>query len=133
MDEKLGRDVRKGRQEYNVGSGKKCSSCGGTVAEGKKTCQNCGHSFSTLENRVAGLEAAVIAVFKSEGNPQALRDWYNDGAGGRVSWGEPGDFMDCVDKASEYMTDEEAKGFCNNRHQDATGAAPGHAPGEGKK
>lgn len=41
--------------------------------------------------------------------------------------------MDCVDKASNYMTDEQAKGFCNERHQDATGAPPGHAPGEGKK
>lgn len=38
--------------------------------------------------------------------------------------------MDCVDKASEYMTEDEAKGFCNLRHIDATGDTPGEAPGE---
>lgn len=246
VDEKLNRDVKKSRSTFNVGSGKKCSSCGGTVGSGRKTCQNCGHSFGTLAERIVALESAVIALGAQEfgdsaghefhgnqyvvmgsaeaheevknggsekmhmagekhsaleveskyaasdlvsrhpgavsytnkldaehhialgrvphigdvvkgvtrvsepfftgrsrtavaagaefaGNPQALRDWYNDGAGGRVDWGEPGDFMKCVDKASEYMTDEQAKGFCNERHQDATGAAPGHAPGEGKK
>lgn len=31
--------------ELNVGSGQKCSSCGGTVAAGRKTCQNCGASM----------------------------------------------------------------------------------------
>lgn len=62
MDEKLGRDVRKNRVEYNVGSGKKCSSCGGTVSSGRSSCQNCGHSFGSLGDRVAGLEAAVIAL-----------------------------------------------------------------------
>lgn len=29
-----------------IGSGKKCPSCGGTVAAGRETCQNCGASFS---------------------------------------------------------------------------------------
>lgn len=159
VDEKLNRDVRSNRgfvpgfpsepedepvgapeeAEFNVGSGKKCSSCGGTVAGGRSTCQNCGHSFSSLSERVVALEAAILALAAVEfagggkGNPDALRKWYNEGAGGRVDWGEPGDFMDCVDKASNYMTDEQAKGFCNERHQDATGAPPGHAPGEGKK
>jgi hypothetical protein len=34
-----------GRQELNVGSGQKCSSCGSTVAAGRKTCHNCGASM----------------------------------------------------------------------------------------
>lgn len=48
--------------ELNVGSGKKCSSCGGTVAAGRKTCQNCGHSFASLGDRVDAVEDAVLAL-----------------------------------------------------------------------
>lgn len=64
-------------------------------------------------------------VAKSGGNPQGLRDWYNDGADGQIDWGSEGDFMQCVNIASEHMDDEDAKGFCNLRHQDAVGVAPG--------
>ena len=65
-----------------------------------------------------------------KGDPDALRKWYNDGADGQINWGSPGDFDDCVAIASKYV--DNAQGFCNERHQDATGAAPGHAPGEEK-
>ena len=64
-------------------------------------------------------------VDKAGGNPQALRDWYNEGADGQIDWGSPGDFMACVGIASKYMDEEDAKGFCNERHQDAVGGAPG--------
>lgn len=67
----------------------------------------------------------------SDGNAQALIDWYNDGADGQIDWGSEGDFDACVAIAGEHIDDPE--GFCNLRHQDATGAAPGHAAGEGKK
>jgi hypothetical protein len=79
-----------------------------------------------------GFEAKAFAEYKS-GNPDALRKYFNDGAGGRIDWGSPGDFDDCVEIASEHMTEDQAKGFCNERHQDATGAAPGHAAGENEK
>lgn len=59
------------------------------------------------------------------GNPQALRDYYNEGAGGQISWGSHGDFDDCVNVADNYMDGDQAAGFCNERHQDATGGAPG--------
>ena len=62
------------------------------------------------------------------GYPQALVDWYNDGADGAISWGDDGDFDDCVAVAGKYIDNPE--GFCNLRHQDATGAPPGKAPGE---
>lgn len=68
-----------------------------------------------------------------KGNPQALREWYNDGARGRIRWGEDGDFMRCVNIAQNYMTAEEAKGFCNERHTDAVGAPPGKGHGKDKK
>jgi hypothetical protein len=74
-----------------------------------------------------------VSPVAASGNPDALRKWFNDGADGKINWGEPGDFNACVAEASKHMSDEQAKGFCNERHQDATGGAPGHAPGEDKK
>jgi uncharacterized Zn finger protein (UPF0148 family) len=54
-----------------------------------------------------------------------LIDWYNSGADGAIDWGSDGDFMQCVGVASDYMDDDQAKGFCNLRHQDAVGGPPG--------
>ena len=58
--------------------------------------------------------------------------WFNHGADGQIAWGTPGDFEECSRLAIEHghMTPEQAHGFCNLRHRDATGAAPGHAAGE---
>ena len=54
------------------------------------------------------------------GNAQALIDWYNAGADGAISWGDEGDWQACVDVASNYMSDDQAAGFCQLRHMDAT-------------
>jgi hypothetical protein len=62
------------------------------------------------------------------GDPTALIDWYNSGADGQIDWGSAGDFDDCVAIASKYLDNPE--GFCNLRHQDATGAPPGKASSE---
>jgi len=59
---------------------------------------------------------------------EALRQWYNDGADGAISWGSSGDFDDCVAIAGQYIDDPE--GYCQLRHIDATGEPSGHAPGE---
>ena len=59
------------------------------------------------------------------GNAAALRRWYEAGGDGQINWGTPGDFMQCVRKASQYMTAEQAKGFCAIRHRRATGNWPG--------
>ncbi len=71
------------------------------------------------------LERARVWIDKAGGNPEALREWYNEGADGQIDWGSPGDFDQCVEVASAYMDDEQAKGFCNLRHQDAVGGPPG--------
>lgn len=69
-----------------------------------------------------------LSAIHKAGNPEALIDWYNNGADGQIDWGSPGDFDDCVAIAGKYLDDPE--GFCNLRHQDATGAPPGKAPSE---
>ena len=59
------------------------------------------------------------------GNPEALRDYWRAGGDGRVNWGAGGDFTSCVAAVSNYMTDEEAKGYCAIRHYEVNGFWPG--------
>ena len=62
------------------------------------------------------------------GNAQTLRDWYESGADGQISWGDSGDFEACVAIAGKFMDNPE--GYCQERHMAATGAPAGHASGE---
>jgi hypothetical protein len=48
----------------------------------------------------------------------------------KIAWGTPGDFSRCVALLGKYVSDPE--GLCSNYHVAATGARPGHAPGESK-
>jgi hypothetical protein len=61
--------------------------------------------------------------------PHQLESWWEHGDGAKkIRWGTKGDFMRCVRLAKEHMpdwTDEQHKGFCNERHQGAIGVAPG--------
>jgi len=59
------------------------------------------------------------------GNPEALRDYWREGGDGQVNWGAGGDFTSCVAAVSNYMTDEEAKGYCAIRHFEVNGFWPG--------
>jgi hypothetical protein len=86
-------------------------------------------SIPVLDSKVAGQEASPADVRRTR---QLIR-WYERGGGAaQIRWGTDGDFMRCVRIAAKHMTLDQAKGFCNLRHRGATGAAPGHAPGEGK-
>lgn len=58
---------------------------------------------------------------EKRGNPQALRDWFTEDPEGKIRWGTKDSFDRCVSLAGKYMDDEQAKGFCNLRHRDATG------------
>lgn len=79
---------------------------------------------------VAGKEVSP----KDVQNTQRLKDYWDAGGKGQIQWGKPGDFDQCVTAvttaAKGKMTPEQVKGYCANRHHDATGAWPGHAPGE---
>lgn len=75
-----------------------------------------------MARRLTQAELSVLHLeLAGGGNPDALRDWYNEGADGKIDWGSPGDWQQCVDVASNYMDDDQAKGFCELRHEDATG------------
>lgn len=64
-------------------------------------------------------------VASSELSEDSLIKWFNDGADGAIDWGTGGDFEACVSEAGKHMDDDMAKGFCANRHHDATGEWPG--------
>jgi hypothetical protein len=61
-----------------------------------------------------------------------LKAWaINPAEGGRLfMWGTPGDFEKCVRFYTGKLPNHIVKGWCANLHKLATGATPGHAPGE---
>lgn len=61
-----------------------------------------------------------------------LKAWaVNPAEGGKVfKWGTPGDFDRCVRFYRGKLPEHMIKGWCANLHKLATGATPGHAPGE---
>jgi len=76
---------------------------------------------------VAGREATPRDVAST----QRLMEYWAHGAGAaKIDWGVPGDFDRCVVQLSKYVSPAIVKGLCSNLHQRATGARPGHAPGE---
>lgn len=58
---------------------------------------------------------------KQQGDPSHLISWYEDGADGQIGWGDDGDLDQCVEVASEYMDEDDARSFCELRHEGATG------------
>lgn len=78
---------------------------------------------------VAGREASP----KDVQNTQRLMEYWAHGAGAaKIQWGKDGDFDRCVVELGKYVSPNVVKGLCSNLHQRATGARPGHAPGESK-
>lgn len=70
--------------------------------------------------------------------PQLLRYWTAGAGGAKIKWGVPGDFDRCitniqaeVGEDGKPLSDRVVKGLCATLHKIATGATPGHAPGEG--
>lgn len=72
--------------------------------------------------------------------PQFLKYWLPGGAGGaEIAWGTPGDFDRAISliqgvivkNGGKPLSDRMIKGLVATLHKMATGARPGHAPGEG--
>ena len=71
--------------------------------------------------------------------PQLLQYWTAGPGAAKIRWGTPGDFDRCrhlvneaVVKGGEApLSDRVISGLCATLHKIATGASPGHAPGEG--
>jgi hypothetical protein len=70
--------------------------------------------------------------------PQLIRYWTVGAGGAKIAWGTGGDWARCIAAIQEEVTsdgkplpDRVVKGLCATLHKVATGATPGHAPGEG--
>ena len=62
---------------------------------------------------------------------QRLRDWAVSGPGRALfNWGTAGDFARCEAFYKGKMPERMIPGWCATLHKLATGATPGHAPGE---
>lgn len=76
---------------------------------------------------VAGKELSPGDVIATE---RLKRYWAHGAGAARIRWGVPGDFDRCRVELAKYLPPGEVDGYCADRHHDATGAWPGHAPGE---
>jgi hypothetical protein len=64
-------------------------------------------------------------------NTERLMAYWAEGRGAaKIGWGKDGDFDRCVVELGRYVPPGVVKGLCSNLHKRATGARPGHAPGE---
>ncbi|MGG2460134.1 2'-5' RNA ligase family protein [Streptomyces sp. RGM 3693] len=71
------------------------------------------------------LEAKAGGLDRNRGNAEQLRHWYTrEGGAARIGWGAEGDFDRCVALASQHMSPEDARGYCNLRHHEALGIYP---------
>jgi hypothetical protein len=72
--------------------------------------------------------------------PQFAKYWLAGEGAALIRWGTDGDFDRCRVAINEKVTkhggkplpDHEISGLCAKLHKRATGATPGHAPGESK-
>lgn len=84
--------------------------------------------------RAVVLEAkATGGLDKNRGDAEHLRHWFVRGEGAaQIAWGTAGDFDRCVKIAGRHMSPDNAKGYCNLRHHDATGIYPATHAAESK-
>lgn len=62
---------------------------------------------------------------------ERLMTYWAEGEGAaKIGWGTPGDFDRCRLELGKYVNPGQVDGLCANLHHRATGAWPGHAPGE---
>lgn len=59
-----------------------------------------------------------------------MRYWAEGAGAAKINWGTPGDFKRCEAELGKYVSPGVVAGLCSNLHKRATGARPGHAPGE---
>lgn len=89
--------------------------------------------WDIVDAATASIEAKAGGPDRNRGNADRLRRYWTTGAGGqRIRWGVDGDFDRCVAELTEHLG-ERAKGYCNLRHQEMVGAAPGEGAHAGAK
>jgi hypothetical protein len=65
------------------------------------------------------------------GDTERLMAYWAEGEGAaKINWGVSGDFARCELELGKYVGPGILPGLCANLHRRATGAMPGHAPGE---
>lgn len=78
----------------------------------------------------AGREATPRDVQSTE---RLMRYWTEGEGAAKIDWGHDGDFDRCRVQLGKYVPADQVDGLCANLHHRATGAWPGHAPGETHK
>lgn len=76
---------------------------------------------------VAGRELSPKDVSSTE---RLMRYWSRGEGAAKIGWGRPGDYDTCLVELGKHVPAGMVHGLCANLHHRATGAWPGHAPGE---
>jgi hypothetical protein len=70
--------------------------------------------------------------------PQLIKYWLAGPGAAKINWGVGGDYNRCISAIQAEvgedgppLSDRVIHGLCATLHKMATGARPGHAPGEG--
>lgn len=73
----------------------------------------------------------MSAVGDARPSTQRLMEYWAHGEGAaKIQWGKPGDYDRCLVELGKHVSPALVHGLCANLHHRATGAWPGHAPGE---
>lgn len=75
----------------------------------------------------AGREVTPKDVSSTE---RLMTYWAHGVGAAKIQWGVPGDYDRCIVELGKHVDPKIVHGLCSNLHVRATGARPGHAPGE---
>lgn len=93
-----------------------------SAKDGTKAALDWAEENADLVGDMASAEVKAGGADRNRGQAEQLRRWYVHGGGAaEIRWGEGGDWQRCVDIAAKHMTPENARGYCELRHQEATG------------
>lgn len=91
--------------------------------DGKQEIQASAYDFSMFWERVVTPLLAAGGLDRNRGNAEKLRRYWVHGEGAaKIRWGQPGDWKRCVRYLSKHLGPR-AKGYCQLRHEEATGMA----------
>jgi hypothetical protein len=91
--------------------------------DGKQEIQASAYEFSMFWEKVVQPILAAGGLDRNRGNAEKLRRYWVHGEGAaKIRWGTPGDWKRCVRYLYKHLGPR-AKGYCQLRHQEATGMA----------
>lgn len=95
------------------------------------TPSNTDYQDALVQMQADRMNKALAGTERDPVDTERLMTYWAHGEGAaKIGWGVDGDFDRCRLHLGKYVKPEQLDGLCANLHHKATGAWPGHAPGE---